>query len=65
MTDDANSAANLLKNNNGKAFLSEDASKRVEEPFKVEEAETVKVPPPSPDKVIIINVIITSLRKMH
>lgn len=26
--------------------------KRVEEPFKVEEAETVKVTPPSPDKVM-------------
>ncbi|EEC73398.1 hypothetical protein OsI_07649 [Oryza sativa Indica Group] len=48
------SAANLLKNNNGKAFLSEDASKRVEEPFKVEEAETVKVPPPSPDKLLVL-----------
>uniref|UniRef100_A0A0E0CLY4 NAD(P)-binding domain-containing protein n=1 Tax=Oryza meridionalis TaxID=40149 RepID=A0A0E0CLY4_9ORYZ len=42
------------QNNNGKAFLSEDASKRVEEPFKVEEAETVKVPPPSPDKLLVL-----------
>uniref|UniRef100_A0A0E0K143 NAD(P)-binding domain-containing protein n=1 Tax=Oryza punctata TaxID=4537 RepID=A0A0E0K143_ORYPU len=50
----ANSAAILLKKNNSKAFLSEDASKRVEEPFKVEEAETVKVPPPSPDKLLVL-----------
>uniref|UniRef100_A0A0E0K142 NAD(P)-binding domain-containing protein n=1 Tax=Oryza punctata TaxID=4537 RepID=A0A0E0K142_ORYPU len=48
------SAAILLKKNNSKAFLSEDASKRVEEPFKVEEAETVKVPPPSPDKLLVL-----------
>jgi hypothetical protein len=44
----------LLKN--GKAFSSDATprdSGRVDEPFKVEEAETVKVPPPpSPDKVI-------------
>jgi hypothetical protein len=44
----------LLKN--GKAFSSDATprdSARVDEPFKVEEAETVKVPPPpSPDKVI-------------
>ncbi|XP_006664957.1 uncharacterized protein At1g32220, chloroplastic [Oryza brachyantha] len=50
------SAAILLKNNS-KAFLSEDArndSKQVEEPFKVEEAETVKVAPPSPDKLLVL-----------
>jgi hypothetical protein len=47
----------LLKN--GKAFSSDATtprdSGRVDEPFKVEEAEPVKVPPPpSPDKVILV-----------
>jgi hypothetical protein len=43
----------LLKT--GNAFFSSATPsdpKHVEEPFKVEEAETVKVKPPSPDKVI-------------
>lgn len=53
--DDVSSSPVLLKN--GKAFSSDATprdSGRVDEPFKVEEAEPVKAapPPPSPDKVI-------------
>lgn len=42
----------------GKAFSSDatprESSGRVDEPFKVEEAEPVKVPPPSPDKLLVL-----------
>ncbi|KAM0863309.1 hypothetical protein ACQ4PT_044686 [Festuca glaucescens] len=50
------SSSALLKN--GKAFSSDATprdSGRLDEPFKVEEAETVKVPPPpSPDKLLVL-----------
>jgi len=40
---------------NGKAFSSDATSGRVDEPFKVEEAEPVKVPPPSsPEKLLVL-----------
>ncbi|KAJ1283654.1 hypothetical protein BS78_03G144900 [Paspalum vaginatum] len=41
----------------GNAFSNNAASmdaKHIKEPFKVEEAETVKVPPPSPDKLLVL-----------
>ncbi|KAL6863820.1 hypothetical protein ACP4OV_016723 [Aristida adscensionis] len=45
----------LLKSGNAfSADATPGDSKRVEEPFKVEEAETVKVPPPSPDKLLVL-----------
>jgi hypothetical protein len=43
--------------NTGNAFFSSaipSDPKHIEEPFKVEEAETVKVKPPSPDKVMML-----------